>query len=78
MGWHYLFLANLVSAVWLFAEHVTRDNVPWYLTAILCLNFMLVMTSTLIMDFKNSQRDERIEKLEEELDKLKQEKGLNK
>lgn len=75
MGWNYFSLANMISAVGLFALHITRDNVPWYLTVILFLNCILVVVSSLIMDSENSQRDKRIKNLEKELQELKREKG---
>ena len=78
MDWNYVFFINLSSAVVLSYIHITNSNVPWYLTVILILNIVLSMVSSAIIDWKNIQRDEKIEQLEKELQELKKEKGLNK
>ena len=77
MDWNYLFFANLSSAVVLSYIHLINHGAPWYLTAILLLNIVLSAVSSLVIDWKNIKRDERIEQLEKELQELKQEKGLN-
>lgn len=74
MSWHYLFLVNLISAIGLLVIHLTYNNVPWYLSAILCLNLMLLIVSSGMNDEKDKERDERIKQLEKELQELKQEK----
>ena len=70
MGWNYVFLINLVSAAGLSIIYLTHDYLPWYLRAILCLNLLLSAVSSITMDCKDSQRDERIEQLEKELREL--------
>ena len=66
-----MFLANLLNAIGLFVIHLTHNDVPWFLTAILCLNLALLVVSSIINDMKDRNRDERIEQLEKELAKLK-------
>lgn len=68
MGWNWIFLLNLVSAAGIFYINLTHNNVPWWLTAIFCLNIVLLAVSALINDMKNMDRDEKIEQLEKELD----------
>ena len=70
MGWHYIFLLNMMGAVALSGIHVLNNGAPWYLTVILFLNIILLSVSSLVIDDKNSKRDERIEQLEKELTKL--------
>ena len=77
MGWNYLFFANLVSAVGISVIHLIHDNLPWYLTAILCLNIMLLAVSSLVIDMKNMDRDEKIAQLEKELQELKRNENEN-
>ena len=70
MGWHYIFLLNTMSAVALSGIHILNNGAPWYLTVILFLNIILLSVSSLVIDDKNSKRDERIEQLEKELTEL--------
>ena len=70
MGWNYVFLMNLISAVGISVVYLTHNDVPWYLTAILCLNIMLLAVSSLMNDMKDRKRDERIEEFEKELAEL--------
>lgn len=77
MDWNYVFFINLSSAVALSYIHITNSNVPWYLTVILILNIVLSMVSSAIIDWKNIQRDERIEQLEKELQELKKKESEN-
>ena len=72
MDWNYLFFVNLIFATGLLVMHLTRDNVPWYLSAILCLNFLLLIISSAMNGEKDRERDKRIEQLEKELDELRQ------
>lgn len=74
MGWHYISIVNLISGIGLFTLHLTHSNTPWYFTAILCVNIMLVGISALTNDEKDKGRDKKIEQLEKELKELKQEK----
>ncbi len=73
MGWNYVFLINLINAAGITVIYLTHNNnVPWYLTAILCLNLMLLVVSSLMNDEKNADRDKKIKQLEKELDELRQ------
>ena len=63
MGWNYAFLLNLISTVALSYIHIIHNNVPWYITVILCLNFILLIVSSGMIDEKDRQRDERIKQL---------------
>lgn len=40
MDWNYVFFVNMISAAVISAMYLTKDNMPWYLTAILCLNLI--------------------------------------
>lgn len=77
MGWHYISIVNLISGIGLFTLHLTYSNTPWYLTAILCLNIMLLGISALTNDEKDKERDKRIEQLEKELRELKKKESKN-
>lgn len=77
MGWNYISIVNLISGIGLFTLHLTHSNTPWYLTAILCLNIMLVGISALINDEKDKERDKKIKQLEKELDELKKKQNEN-
>ena len=77
MGRNYLYFINAVSAAGIFAIHITKNNVPWYMTAMLCLNIAFLSILSFIHDWKERDTDDKIEALEKELQELKKKESEN-